>query len=141
LKSTRENQLPGGPKKVSIFDPYSIVIRVKYWHFLWSTRYFVVRSPCLLHAGQNFTFGEYNFERVSFCNHLGKFVTETNDVTPAVRERILKGNWCLFELHNIFQSRRYCKYKSSKIQNSTSPICNIWPENLHEEEQTSSHFI
>ncbi len=27
--------IPGGQKRVSIFDPYSIVIRVKYWHFFW----------------------------------------------------------------------------------------------------------
>jgi hypothetical protein len=32
-------------------------------------------------------------------------VTETNDATPAVRERILKGNRCLYGLHNIFRSR------------------------------------
>jgi hypothetical protein len=44
------------------------------------------------HAGQNFMFGEYNFERVSSYNNLGKFVTETNDATLAVRERILKEN-------------------------------------------------
>jgi hypothetical protein len=32
-------------------------------------------------------------------------VTETNDATPAVRERILKRNRCLYELHNILRSR------------------------------------
>jgi hypothetical protein len=42
---------------------------------------------------------------VSSYNHLGKLVTETNDANPTVRERILKGNRCLYELHNIFRSR------------------------------------
>ncbi len=64
----------------------------------------VSRSKRAAHAGQNFTFGDYNFERVSSYNHLGKLVTETNDATPAVRERIQKGNRCLYGLHNIFRS-------------------------------------
>jgi hypothetical protein len=42
---------------------------------------------------------------VSSYNHLGKLVTETNDANPTVRERILKGNRCLYGLHNIFRSR------------------------------------
>ncbi len=65
----------------------------------------VSRSKRSAHAGQKFTFDEYNFERVSSYNHLGKLVTETNDATPAVRERILKGNRCLYGLHNTFQSQ------------------------------------
>jgi hypothetical protein len=32
-------------------------------------------------------------------------VSETNDATPAVRERILKENRCLYGLQNIFLSR------------------------------------
>jgi hypothetical protein len=69
------------------------------------TNYLVVsRSKRAVHAGQNFTFGDYNFERVSSYNHLGKLVTGTNNATPAVRERILKGNRCLYGLHNIFRS-------------------------------------
>ncbi len=32
-------------------------------------------------------------------------MTETNDATPAARERILKGNRCRYGLHNIFRSR------------------------------------
>jgi hypothetical protein len=67
------------------------------------TNYLVVsRSERAAHAGQNFTFGDYNFEHVSSYNHLGKLLTETNDATPAVRERIQKGNRCLYGLHNIF---------------------------------------
>jgi hypothetical protein len=45
------------------------------------------KSPRSTHARQYVTFGEYNFERVSSYNHLGK---ETNDATSAVRERVLK---------------------------------------------------
>ncbi len=56
-------------------------------------------------APQYVTFGEYNFGRVSSYNHLGKLVSETNDANPAVRERILKENRCLYGLHNIFRSR------------------------------------
>ncbi len=49
----------------------------------------VSRSKCTAHAGQNFTFGKYNFERVRSYNHLRKLVTETNNATPAVRERMV----------------------------------------------------
>jgi hypothetical protein len=50
----------------------------------------VSRSPRTSHAGQNVTFGEYNFKRVTTYKHLGKLVTEAIDATPAVRKRILK---------------------------------------------------
>ncbi len=50
----------------------------------------------------------YRFERVSSYNHLGKLVTETNDATPAVRERILKGNHCLYGLHSCNIWSRNC---------------------------------
>jgi hypothetical protein len=70
------------------------------------TNYLVVsRSKRTTLAGQNFTFGEYNFERVNSYIHLGKLVTETNNATPAVRERIVKGNRCLHGLHNILRSQ------------------------------------
>jgi hypothetical protein len=40
---------------------------------------------------------------------------ETNDATPAVRERILKWNRCLYGLHNIFRSRYITAYIKVKI--------------------------
>ncbi len=70
---------------------------------------------------------------VSSYNHLGKLVTETNDATPAVREKILKGNRCLYGLHNILRSRYITANTKVLIYNSTSTSCNIWPGNLHDD--------
>ncbi len=73
------------------------------------------RSLRSAHTGQNFTFGEYNFERVCSYSHLEKLVTETYDTKPAGRERIRKGNRCFYGLHNIFRSRYYTA--NTKIKN------------------------
>ncbi len=77
------------------------------------TNYLVVsRSKRTAHADQNFTFGKYNFERVSSYNHLGKLVI----------------------------SRHNSKHQSQNLLNRTSPSCNIRPGNLctNRKEQTGT---
>jgi hypothetical protein len=77
------------------------------------TNYLIAsRTKCSAHAVHNFTFGEYNFERVCSYNHLGKLMTETNDATPVVRENLEREPLSLQAAQHLPVSRHHSEHKS-----------------------------
>ena len=48
--------------------------------------------------GQNFSIEDYNFERARQFKYLGTNISENNEITEEINNRIQAGNRCLFAL-------------------------------------------
>jgi hypothetical protein len=61
-----------------------------------------------LRAAANFPVGNYKFEKVHMFKYLGSLVTDKNDVSVEIKNRIGLGNKCYYGLRKHLGSRSIC---------------------------------
>ncbi|CAG9826824.1 unnamed protein product [Diabrotica balteata] len=64
--------------------------------------------------GQKITINDFNFERVREFKYLGITITEDNNASQEINNRIQAGNRCLFALQNLIKSKQLTR--GTKIQ-------------------------
>ncbi|KAJ4433364.1 hypothetical protein ANN_15623 [Periplaneta americana] len=64
---------------------------------------------------KDITIGDYNFERVTNFKYLGSIITEDNNTTAEIKERLKEGNRCYWALLQLMRSRHPSKAGKIKI--------------------------
>ena len=90
--------------------------------------------------GQNFSIEDYNFERARQFKYLGTNISENNEITEEINNRIQAGNRCLFALQGLMKSRELSRKTKIHIYNTIiKPIviygCETWTLTAANEER------